>query len=280
LLLGSGLGNMKDIRIAIAVTRSPVGKIDDNLEGMYKWIQAAKQKKADLICFPEMNITGYYHRDPIRESAQPIPGPISDGLAAYADREEIVILAGMAEKSADGRVFASHLVAQPGGELGIYRKLHIAPIEKPVFSPGSDIPLFHAAGVKFGVQLCYDAHFPELSTDMAIKGAEILFVPHASPRGSADDKYLSWMRHLPARAYDNGLFVVACNQTGDNGQGVGFPGVAVVIDPGGRVLLKSTGDGEGLLMADLSSEAFETVRNHPMRYFLPNRRPELYPEDG
>ena len=74
--------------------------------------------------------------------------------------------------------------------------------------------------------------------------------------------------------------MVACNQTGDNGQGVGFPGVAVVIDPGGRVLLKSTGDGEGLLMADLSSEAFETVRNHPMRYFLPNRRPELYPEDG
>jgi N-carbamoylputrescine amidase len=88
------------------------------------------------------------------------------------------------------------------------------------------------------------------------------------------------MRHLPARAYDNGLFVVACNQAGANGQGVNFPGVAVVIDPSGRVLLKSTGDGEELLVADLTSEAFETVRNHPMRFFLPNRRPELYPKDG
>ena len=267
---------MKNIRVAVAVTRSPVGKSDDNLEGMRKWIQAAKKKKADLICFPEMNITGYYHRDPIRDSAQPIPGPISNRLAAYAAEEGIVILAGMAEKAADGRVFACHLVVQPNGELGIYRKLHIAPVEKPVFSPGSDIPLFHAAGAKFGVQLCYDAHFPELSTQMAIKGAEILFIPHASPRGSADDKYLSWMRHLPARAYDNGLFVVACNQTGDNGQGVNFPGVAVVIDPSGRVLLKSTSDREELLLADLTSQAFETVRNHPMRFFLPNRRPELY----
>jgi predicted amidohydrolase len=267
---------MKDIRVAVAVTRSPVGKPDENLEAVHKWVQAAKKKEADLICFPEMNITGYDHRDAIRDSAQPIPGPISHALVACAAEEGIVILAGLAEKAADGRVFATHLVVQPNGEVGIYRKLHIAPVEKPVYSAGSNIPMFHAAGVTFGVQLCYDAHFPELSTQMAINGAEILFVPHASPRGSADDKYLSWMRHLPARAYDNGFFIVACNQTGDNGQGVNFPGVAVVIDPSGRVLLKTTSDREELLVADISSQAFETVHNHPMRYFLPNRRPELY----
>ncbi len=64
---------------------------------------------------------------------------------------------------------------------------------------------------------------------MAVKGAEILFLPHASPRGLAIDKHRSWMRHLTARAFDNSVFVVACNQTGYNGKGLTFPGNAVVL---------------------------------------------------
>ena len=48
------------------------------------------------------------------------------------------------------------------------------------------------------------------------------------------------MRHLPARAFDNGVFIVACNQTGTNGGGLSFPGVAMVIGPNGRVLAETT----------------------------------------
>jgi N-carbamoylputrescine amidase len=267
---------MKDIRAALAVTRSWVGHTDDNLDGMCQWIRAAKKKNADLICFPEMNITGYLHRDPIRDMARPVPGPISDRLAAFAAGERIVILAGLAEKSDTGHVFASHLVVQPSGEVGIYRKLHVSPVEQAVLSPGAEPTVFDAAGVTFGIQLCYDAHFPGLSTQMAVKGAEMIFMPHASPRGDAQEKLLSWMRHLPARAFDNSLFVLACNQIGDNGHGLSFPGVAVVIGPTGRILKKTVADREELLVVDLASKELDAVRTHPMRFFLPNRRPELY----
>jgi len=267
---------MKNIRIALAVTRSRVGQTDDNLDGMLHWIRAAKEKNADLICFPEMNITGYLNRNPIRDMARPIPGPVSDRLRTVSAGERIVILAGLAEKADTGDVFASHLVVQPSGQIGIYRKLHIAPVEQGVLSPGTDIPVFDAAGVSFGIQLCYDAHFPELSTQIAVKGAEIIIMPHASPRGDAQGKLLSWMRHLPARAFDNSLFVLACNPIGDNGQGMSFPGVAVVIGPSGRILKEVAVDHEALLLADLTSAELDAVRNHPMRYFLPNRRPELY----
>ncbi len=70
-----------------------------------------------------------------------------------------------------------------------------------------------------GIQLCYDAHFPELSTRMAVNGADIIFMPHASPRGTPSQKLTSWLRHLTARAFDNGVFIVACNQNGDNQKG-------------------------------------------------------------
>ena len=84
------------------------------------------------------------------------------------------------------------------------------------------------------------------------------------------------MRHLPARAYDNSLFIVACNQTGNNGKGLNFPGLAVIIGPSGEIIEKDTGGGEALVVADLSSGELKRVRNHPMRYFLANRRPDLY----
>jgi len=112
--------------------------------------------------------------------------------------------------------------------------------------------------------------------ESALMGADIIFMPHASPRGTPEEKFNSWMRHLPARAYDNSLFVVACNQAGSNGRGLKFPGLAVIIGPHGQVVERSISGREGLLVADLEASDLDNVRGHPMRYFLPNRRPELY----
>jgi N-carbamoylputrescine amidase len=111
---------------------------------------------------------------------------------------------------------------------------------------------------------------------MAIKGADIIFIPHASPRGTPEGKLQSWMRHLSARAFDNGLFVAAVNQTGDNRLGLLFPGMAVVIGPDGEVLCQYVSGNEAIVFADLKSDDLNHVRRHPMRYFLPNRRPEIY----
>jgi N-carbamoylputrescine amidase len=193
-----------------------------------------------------------------------------------ADENQIVILAGMAEMDKKGRVFASHLVVTPQTISGIYRKIHIAPPEHNIFSPGNSVPLFEVHAVKFGIQLCYDAHFPELSTRMAVEGADIIFIPHASPRGTPAEKFNSWMRHLTARAFDNSAFIVACNQVGDNQNGLHFPGVVVIIDPSGEVIEKKIGDKDEMIIAELKADTLEAVRGHRMRYFLPNRRPELY----
>ena len=267
---------MKDIRIAAVVMNSPLDQTSQNLEHMNQWVMTAKKEGAALVCFPEMNVSGYSVKPEIKDSAESVPGPVTRVLLELAEHEDIVILAGMAEKDESEHIFASHLVAQPGGKLGVYRKLHIAPPEQNIYSPAQDIPLFSVQGIKFGIQLCYDAHFPELSSHMALNGADIIFMPHASPRGTPEDKLNSWRRHLPARAFDNSLFVVACNQTGDNASGLKFPGVALVLGPSGEILEKRVNDKEGMLVADLKADDLARVRNHRMRYFLPNRRSDLF----
>ncbi len=268
---------MQDIRIAAVVCRCPVGRVRHNLEAMAGWVRTALAHKAAIICFPELNVTGYSIRPEIRDLAEPVPGPSSSAIETLARDAGLMILAGLVEKTQNGRIFASHLVVGPDGLMGIYRKLHVAPPERHLFSQGEAVPLFCWRKVKFGVQLCYDAHFPELSTRMALDGADLIFMPHASPRGTPAAKYVSWTRHLPARAFDNGVFLVACNQTGDNQAGLTFPGLAVVLDPAGKLLRKDFQEDDGLILADLHAEVLEKVRRHPMRYFLPNRRPEIYP---
>jgi len=266
---------MKDIRIAAVNSHSQVGKTLRNIEGMVQWVRAAKRKGASVVCFPEMNITGYSTRQEIEDVAKPIPSSVTASLSEMARTEQITILVGMAEKDDKGRIFATHLVITPDGLSGAYRKLHMAPPEQSVFQSGDEVPLFEVDGIRFGIQLCYDAHFPELSTLMALKGADLIFIPHASPRGTPEQKYRSWMRHLPARAYDNSVFIIACNQVGKNGNGLSFPGVAVALDPAGNVLEKRLSEGEDMLLADIRADALKRVRDHKMRFFLPNRRPEL-----
>lgn len=267
---------MKDIRIAAVIFNSPVGQVQHNLDRMLAWIKMAKKRGADLICFPELSVTGYSTDPIIKESAETIPGAISRQLEQMARENKAIILAGMAERDENGCLFASHLIVTPKGIEGVYRKLHIAPPERDLFSPGNRIPVFNLQGVRPGIQLCYDAHFPGLATRMAVDGADIIFMPHASPRGTPQKKLDSWLRHLTARAFDNGVFIVACNQIGKNKKGLEFPGLAVVIGPSGNVLKNLTTDREGILVADLKTEVLSDVRDHKMRYFLPNRRPDLY----
>lgn len=269
---------MKDIKIAAVTVHSPVGELLENIEKTRFLVREAKKRGVKIVCFPELNITGYGIHPEMTETAVTVPGPETETLVRLAKSEDTVILAGMVEKDDKGRIFATHLIVEPEGVKGKYRKLHIAPPERGLFSAGNDIPVFESLGLRFGIQLCYDAHFPELSTAAALKGADVLFMPHASPRGNPEGKFQSWMRHLTARAYDNSVFVIACNQTGENGAGLSFPGVAAVLDPTGSVIEKYTGGKESMLVAELKADVLCGVRNHPMRYFLPNRRPGVYAE--
>ena len=271
---------MEDMRVAMVTCRCPAGDFRRNLDNTVSWTLQAKSAGAAMVCFPELNISGYGLRfGDYRKVAEHFPD-ITAELSGLAQRENMTVLAGTVrqDKTSD-LLLPCHVTAFAHGGIEIYDKLHIAPPETFSFVPGNSVPLFGDQRFRFGIQLCYDAHFPELSTRMALMGADAIFFPHASPRGAtSQEKFDSWMRHLTARAYDNGLFVAACNQSGDNGVGLAFQGVALVIGPDGKIMDSLLGPDQ-MLVVDLPAAGLANVRDHRMRYFLPNRRPDIYGTD-
>ena len=267
---------MKNLRLAVVCMQSEFGHIGKNLKMMESFVQEAAAKGASMICFPELSVTGYTINENPQLYAEPIPGQISRHIVKISKKNKSLIMAGMLEKAKGNKPYISQIIAGPSGIIGIYQKTHLSPKEKEIYQPGQIIKTFTYDHVNFGIQLCYETHFPELSTIMALQGAEIIFFLYASPHGKPEEKRDSWLRDLPARAFDNGLFIVACNQVGENGAGLLFPGVIMILNPGGKILHQYTGIKEKMIIAELKGSDLAKIRTDRMRYFVKYRRPELY----
>ena len=247
---------------------------EGNIARMERFIQDAGSK-TDMICFPELSISGYSLKQPPQIYSPGLFNETLDKMTALSRKYNLIILAGMIEGTDEG-AYISHIISGPLGIIGIYRKSHLSPQEQQIYKAGDKIDVFRIDDLVFGIQLCYEAHFPEISTVMALKGADLIFMPHASPRGDPEQKTESWLRHLTARAFDNATYILACNQVGQTAEGFSFPGVAVIIHPSGNVMENYAGEEERMIVAELKRKDLEEIRNHRMKYFLPYRRPELY----
>ena len=267
---------MEYLKLAAAVMRSAVGQKAANLARMEVLVREAARRGAQAVCFPEMNVSGYGLRQEMGSFAEPIPGPSTEAGLKMAREYDLLILAGLAEKAAQDEFFISHFAAGPKGLIGIYRKIHLGPPEEGVFRAGTECPVFSFGKTRFGIELCFDGHFPELSTLLALEGAEVIFIPHASPRESWTEKKERWLRYLPARAYDNSVFLAACNPVGETESGLAFAGSALILGPKGEILAESQDGGEGVIVADLKGETLRKVRGNSKAFFLGRRRPDVY----
>jgi len=272
---------MEQTRIAMVQMNVQFSETDNNLDKMETFIRNAANQKADIICFPELCVQGY-SRNCSGPTAENVPGPSSGRILDFAKRYRMVVLAGLAETSPTGKPFITQLVAYPDGKLSKYRKTHLGNSEKTNFTPGSELPVFSYTKANFGLQICWDLHFPEVSTILSLKGSEIIFAPHASPTIVGDRRKI-WLKYMTARAYDNAVFLAACNLVGEDGAGHSFCGGVLVIDPRGNVVAEAFNNREELLMADLDPVMINTIRRREfdsMRdsFFLDCRRPELYGE--
>lgn len=267
---------MKDVRLAVVCMQSHFGRIEKNIVRMESFVKEAAAEGVSMICFPELSVTGYTVKEDPRLYAEPVPGPTSDRIAGIAGENRVLIMAGMLEKGRGDKPHISQIIAGPYGVIGTYQKTHLSAQERGIYEPGQIIKTFTYDHSNFGIQLCYETHFPELSTIMALQGAEIIFFLYASPHGKPEEKRDSWLRDLPARAFDNGLFIVACNQVGGNGANLIFPGVIMILNPEGKILYQYTGTKEKMVIAELKGSDLARIRKDRMRYFIKYRRPELY----
>lgn len=272
-----------DCKIGLVQMEAFVGETERNLCTIFDAADKAAKKGVQFLCFPEMALQGYSPAD-AKALAEPIDGRKIKQIVQCAQDLNMVLLVGMAEHAGnhETKPYLSQLIAMPEGEIGVYRKTHLGHNEGEYFSAGQTFPVFKSQGLTFAVGICWDWHFPEMATIYSLKGAELLFAPHASPRVAGDRKAL-WLRYLGARAYDNSVYLAACNLSGRNGRGQSFSGGALVIGPKAEILGESQ-EGEDLLVtSDLSAERINRLREHHAssmkeRFFLLDRRREIYQE--
>lgn len=277
---------MHDIKIAAIQMTSNVGDMEGNLASIDRLLGDAVRLGAEIACFPELSVCGYNtsERDgrPTNGTRVPqaveIPGDVTGALISIAQRHGIWFLAGLLERDSSGIVYNTQLVISPQGIEGKYRKTHVPTTEIGTWRHGDDLPIFSHPKIRFGIEICYDTHFPEVSTALADKGAELIFMPHASGgEEPAADKQARWERYVPARAYDNTVFAAICNQVGDNGAGHDFQGVTFICDPTGKIMTQSpNARREEIVIANLLTSSLDEARQIPETFFRHFRRPEIY----
>lgn len=268
---------MQDTRIAVVQLQSRVGETAGNLARIDRFAAEAARRQVDIVCFPELCVCGYNAGNQQLPVAEPLEGESVRALEAMGRQRGVTFLAGLLERAASGIVYNTQVVIGPQGMVGAYRKTHVPTAENGTWGQGDQLPLFVHPKARYGIEICYDSHFPELSALLAQKGAEILFLPHASGGETPQEKKARWLRYMPARAYDNTVFAAVCNQVGDNGAGRIFAGVSFICDARGALIAEAaSGTEEEMVVADLKATHLEEVRRVPETFFRHFRRPEMY----
>jgi N-carbamoylputrescine amidase len=252
--------------------------VERNLQRAVEMAHVAAEKKAAIICYPELFLTPWFPRREERSLlswAQDAAGEQLQQFQSVSESTKTVLIVPFFESSAD-KYYNSTAVIDSGKLIGIYRKIHVPNLplyrEQFYFSSGdAGFPVFETSQGKIGVQICWDNLFPEGARILALKGAEIIFSPTAASLKS----HTLWERAITANAFANNLFIFRVNRVGQE-EGISFYGRSFCANPWGEMASELAGGKEAIVLADIElserKEASETWG------FLSYRKPGDYGE--
>ena len=298
---------MRDVRVGSVQFEHSSGDKEANFARIREFTAAAARQNVEMIVFPECCITGYWFlrklgRGELVELAEPVfEGASSQKLMALAKEYNMTVGAGLVEIADDGQLYNTYVVAMPDGNFARHRKLHCFISEH--LGSGNEYTVFDTPqGCKVGLLICYDNNIGENARITALKGAEILFAPHQtggcdspSPMcmGLVDRKLWDnrreepaaieaefkgpkgrgWItKWLPARAHDNGMFLIFSNGVGVDDNEI-RTGNAMILDCYGNILSETCKAGNDMIVADLDA-SLRSMCTGPR--WIKSRRPEMY----
>ena len=239
-----------DLTVVACQFEPTVGDVDAN----YARIESslADDPDADLVVFPELCVTGY-DLSVARETATPVPGPLTDPAVELAAEYECALVVGVPERDGD-RLYNSLVYVDETGVRESYRKRHLWGSEADVFRSGSGPRTVDTPWGTLGLLVCYDLNFPERAVEYARAECDLLVVSAAWR-----DSYLTdWDLLLRARAFDGTCFVVGSNHCGAQ-NGRSHAGHSAVVDPTGSVVARA-GSDSACVTATVDRETIASAR--------------------
>jgi NAD+ synthase (glutamine-hydrolysing) len=266
------------VRIALGQLNTTVGDLDGNVERMVEWAERATEAAADVVCFPELAITGYPPEDLVLRSAF-----VDDNLEALAELARRTaggcpVLTGFVDRSELGLHNAAALL-RDGAVAERYRKIKLPNYgvfdERRYFEPGREGCLAKLGGEHLGISICEDAWTPGPPFD-GYRGAKVVLNINGSPYHRA--KQGERLDICAARARETGAWVAYVNAVGGQDELV-FDGGSMVVSPEGELVHRAAMFAEDLLVVELQEirgGATWAVATGPEREPWPEGAEEVY----
>jgi len=240
------------MRIALAQVNPTVGDLAGNARLVVDWIERARAVEADIVCFPELVLTGYPPEDLVLK-----PSFVRDNIAQleWVARAATGISAVVGFVDEDGDIYNAAAFLHDGQIKAVFHKVFLPNYgvfdEKRYFEPGHRCPILELEGARIGLSVCEDCWFP--SGPMAWEahhGAQVLININGSPYHYGKRAPREAM--VGGRAADYGAFVAWVNTVGGQDELV-FDGNSAVFDPHGRLLAHAASFVEELLVCDIDA---------------------------
>ena len=254
------------LRIGLAQINLTVGDLGGNSRLIVDWIGRARDEGVDIVCFPELALTGYPPEDLVLK-----PAFVRDNLKqldfVVGATKGISAVVGFVDE--DGDVFNAAAFMHDGELKAVYHKVFLPNYgvfdEQRYFTPGHRCPIFEVAGIQVGVSVCEDCWYPSGPMAwQALHGAELMLNINGSPYHEGKRGPREAM--IADRASDYGCFIAWVNTVGGQDELV-FDGNSAIFGPDGRVLARAPSFREELLVCDvnLGSAPFHRP-NESIRY--------------
>ncbi|MGS0764922.1 carbon-nitrogen hydrolase family protein [Syntrophomonas curvata] len=253
---------------------------ETNLGKAQAMIIQAHRQGAEMVVLPEV-FNSPYQTALFPKYAEPYPGPTTEMLARLAREKRVLLVGGsIIEQDISGKLYNSSFVFdETGNLLARHRKIHLFDIDLPgkvavresdTLHAGDNITVVRHNKLCFGLMICYDCRFNELSRAMALEGAELLVIPAAFTAATGQDHWDMLMR---SRAVDNQCYVVAASPARNPESSYQVWGHSMAVDPWGRIVAEA-GETENIVYADLDFKLLQQIRQElPL---LQHRRPDVY----
>jgi predicted amidohydrolase len=240
-------------RIAVVqpISHRP-GEDEANVAEAVRTVERAAGEGAHFVCFPET------YPGPWRMPASFDP---TASMAEAAAKHGVHVVFGTLEPISHQAATAYNLICMAGpegGEPARYRRTH--PNGPWIYTggtawefqyvPGDDFPVFDTKHGKVGLAMCSEVYMPEVTRALALRGAELIFMPAGKDKGKL---WATWRTLIWARAIENLSIVVTTQNLFHHGE----RGLAMVASPE-EILFEST--AAGLTVVDVSLDRVRQMR--------------------
>ncbi len=277
------------VRHAVLQLAPEKGQVRRNLARLEAALAEIAEDAPEVVVLPEAYPTGYFLQGGVRELAL-AADELAERLEAIRRRVwegPLDLVVGFYERDErEGAYYNAAAYFELGGRgrVHLHRKVFLPTYgvfdEERYLSRGHEVRAFDTRFGRAAILICEDFWHSITSTLAALDGAEVIYVPSASPArgffGPRPANVERWRELSKSIAAEHGLYVVLASLVGSEA-GKGMSGGSLVASPEGRILVEAPVFEEAALVVDLDFERLTPVRyDNPMLADLRSGLPLLW----